>query len=1460
MKRPEPEKINMDLFTNSYHTSSEERKLILDKGFELTWNANENERKIKRRTTDIYDIVAKETNEEYSRLAKIKAGNDPSIIQNIQSNGFVFFEYRKDIDQCKKQLGGPENTRVCAVLYSKLHVDYIPLTLELSPNNYLSFAAPSNDSILEYFIKWYGSTKGVYPSCHQILTGFALPLMIIDLDAKKGEVKELPPIENVIKQFENGLNNFFSENLKEESQSMLKDLKFLYQTASIEGEKISLHINVHSEKYYFEDISEVHALVEAFNDYILKNSALYPSLIKNDKQTLIDIGIYKKNASLRMLGNTKSGERRPLLPLVFDDNDELKILPIDYKTMTFEELSQLFKEYSPIYNIEDCEERNCLWLEFHLKNPKILRKKMYKLDGDGFSGKLLENCPILCDNSEVIQEWVNSFPELAAMNMVVRKFDERGFITFVNGNGSRDCIYGRHHDRLGCYMRICKNEQNVWGGYFGCFSESCKQMTKDRSKQKFYPFPVGAGKEVIKNVSDLYSNIEIENEKRVNEERRKKRDENSSENSNEIRILDDIGKAFLDSYQNDEDFFIPTPDKKKKNKKKDGKINEQKKPEEEKRFYGSDDEIFSVPIAARIRKDPIKEMEKDIQSTINNDDKMKKDVESKINGEYLDKEDKEKTKETLQQLKKRFIDPHDPKSKLLVGDKLSFESFKQLFDEFDIVGLKAATGSGKTYCYRKLMILYLKIMFDAIKSGKIANPNFKIVFLSTRKFFADWLCGFLNKELINHNLQAENYQHLTHEETINLENHPILVLSIDSFYKLNIDKVKSIDMVIIDESESVVDQLNCSTMTESRACYNKLMDTCSIAKKVLVTSAHLYDRSFGLIQKIACSSPLSKPKTIHDFIKQNSVEAQAEMFRNYAEHLKKQKIGLEEYYSNQNNGHITSTKKVGIKYYTKGSFEKHTYEITSNEIQMWRKIDEAIKNHNTFIMITNSITFATRLYTYLIRYKRIDENKILLMTGKHKKDGQFENINALWPNYPFIIFTPVLTCGVSYDMLSHQIVFGYFTKGSCDAFTACQMLDRVRQFFFDKKYIYIQQNSAAENNKEKLPTTIEGIHKQFMEMEESLLKLYFDGDEKLFNNLVGYHNFTRDKDCNLVFTGRDNFYDLCLENIRVKNLSKNNLHNSMIELSKENDPKDIILLDEEEYTKKETDNHYGMMTKLQSLINEKEIKKLFESESIDFSQFQNLVRSHIKTDETWAKIDKYNLAVKYNLKLEDLENEAIIEKGYKGSKKDLHGIIRRLKTMDEMLRNPDKPRKKVIKNLVNCYKDENKKGTYIATKLQFNNEESNIRGQIDLFIIEFINKLLKTIGFQDHYDKSMLLVTDIKESFAQKVNQDKALIEALLPIRHVANTVDQENTLCGDGVFEDVTISNKFLQFVGLRMVRCGDNMKRLKLEWTAHVNDKFELVECEKVKRKRKGKQIEVSKNWRKVPKKEIPPTKPKN
>lgn len=206
------------------------------------------------------------------------------------------------------------------------------------------------------------------------------------------------------------------------------------------------------------------------------------------------------------------------------------------------------------------------------------------------------------------------------------------------------------------------------------------------------------------------------------------------------------------------------------------------------------------------------------------------------------------------------------------------------------------------------------------------------------------------------------------------------------------------------------------------------------------------------------------------------------------------------------------------------------YLLATSKCDWLNYLITCLENDEKVAIMTNSLAECKTLNEFI--GKSHPEKRIGVYsseTNKAEKNAAFENVDEVWSTFDILIITPTVSAGVSFERAHFDRVFGLFTNKSCPVETCIQMLGRVRNVRSNEYTIFIECNNRC------FPTSIKEIKNRIYQQQ-----MYVMTD----NCNVP---FKYDPEGNIVIT--DTFYlQILLENIRIKNLSKNNFVDRFVKL------------------------------------------------------------------------------------------------------------------------------------------------------------------------------------------------------------------------------------------------------------------------------------------------------------------------
>lgn len=222
-----------------------------------------------------------------------------------------------------------------------------------------------------------------------------------------------------------------------------------------------------------------------------------------------------------------------------------------------------------------------------------------------------------------------------------------------------------------------------------------------------------------------------------------------------------------------------------------------------------------------------------------------------------------------------------------------------------------------------------------------------------------------------------------------------LIIQVESLYRIKL--IESIDLLILDEVESIIQQLSSGLHKHFNASFAIFLWLLQTAKRVVCMDANISNRTYNILTRFR-----SKPIHYH--------------------------------------------------YNTWQTASDDTYYVTVNLNTWLEQLFNCVKNNKRVVIPTNSITDAKTCEGILL--KEFPDLKIKIYSSENsisEKQLHFNNVHKYWSELDILIYTPTCTAGISYELEHFDVLFGIFYNTSCNIEICRQMIGRVRQIK-DKKY------------------------------------------------------------------------------------------------------------------------------------------------------------------------------------------------------------------------------------------------------------------------------------------------------------------------------------------------------------------------------------------------------------------------
>jgi hypothetical protein len=439
---------------------------------------------------------------------------------------------------------------------------------------------------------------------------------------------------------------------------------------------------------------------------------------------------------------------------------------------------------------------------------------------------------------------------------------------------------------------------------------------------------------------------------------------------------------------------------------------------------------------------------------------------------------------------KNIIVPDDPLLKYF--NKTNLEIYKENkmldynFEDKKILFVKGNMKLGKTKALKK----YLDM------NPKIEN----IIFISFRVLFT--------MDVNNNFKDFKNYL-LLNKEKISIKKHKKIIIQIESLHRLSLDELP--DLLILDESESILGQFNSPNIKGIRTAWEIFEFLLRVSKKIICMDANLGERTLNIIKKI---HPI---------------------------------------------------ENIKLHYNTYSTLKNDEYIFIPYFNIFLDKLDETIKKNKRIVIPTNSLKKAKIIYDYITsNYK--DKNIILYSseTDDHIKKKDLSNVNQNWCNYDILIYTPCITAGISFEMTHFDVLFGCFTNRSCDVMTLLQMLFRVRRLNDNKIYLFIEifnVNELVPYNKDSIEESIKYSLKYLIneclsykieykldsmeiqnkfDKDDTYYTLWFENKKIYFDSMLNFYKsliiILRRNDCKLISFNDNKLKRLNIDVAKIANM------------------------------------------------------------------------------------------------------------------------------------------------------------------------------------------------------------------------------------------------------------------------------------------------------------------------------------
>jgi hypothetical protein len=337
------------------------------------------------------------------------------------------------------------------------------------------------------------------------------------------------------------------------------------------------------------------------------------------------------------------------------------------------------------------------------------------------------------------------------------------------------------------------------------------------------------------------------------------------------------------------------------------------------------------------------------------------------------------------------------------------------YEPVPTLAVKAQMKLGKTKALRE----YLDLEYP-VRPGALRPPVIRMVTF---------------RQTFSKNMQQESFQDFAlysqHAGDFDHVRYPRLIIQVESLHRLRlgVPPVEPIDLLILDEVESILAQFNSGLLrrfNEAFATFRWMIET---AGRVICMDANVGDRTLHVLEEMRPKHPI----TFH--------------WNRYQ-------------------------RAAGDQYF-----------FTSNQAIWLDHIYERLNQGQRIVIPTNSLKEARACEASIRR--RYPDRAVRLYSSETPpsiKERHFADVHTHWSGLDVLIYTPTVSAGVSYEREHFDVLFGYFTDMSCNVETCRQMLARVRQIRTGEHFLCL---SGRFTN---LPTDIADIRRMVFDQRSNLYR------------------------------------------------------------------------------------------------------------------------------------------------------------------------------------------------------------------------------------------------------------------------------------------------------------------------------------------------------------------------------------
>lgn len=347
------------------------------------------------------------------------------------------------------------------------------------------------------------------------------------------------------------------------------------------------------------------------------------------------------------------------------------------------------------------------------------------------------------------------------------------------------------------------------------------------------------------------------------------------------------------------------------------------------------------------------------------------------------------------------------------------------YELVDTLVVKAQMKVGKT----KALYKFVKQYFDQDKL---------IRFISFRQTFSNHIYNLFD--------DFELYSNIKGTISSNVKR---VIIQVESLYRLHLDEKNKIDLLILDEIESILDQLGSGLHKNFNASFAMFLWLLSSSKHVICMDANISNRTFNILSRFR---------------------------NNYIIHYHHNKWQS----SKDDIFYITIDKNIWLSQLCTKLMKNNKIVITTNSILEAKTCEVLVRELDMDLKV--------KMYSSELKYS--------------EKQLYFNDVHKYWSELDVLIYTPTCSAGVSFELEHFDVLFGYFCNTSCNVETCRQMIHRVRNIKDKEYYIFFQELDMA-----KLPTTSDELHKYLYNKRTNMFQYVKDSNLQYSYNIDGTIKF-----------------------------------------------------------------------------------------------------------------------------------------------------------------------------------------------------------------------------------------------------------------------------------------------------------------------------------------------------------------